>query len=180
MANYSGTELPWTGGRPWRILDECLSSRHNTLNSARGRSYTRVSGQWVIRKVAPCVCPGARHAVAVDNAGRRRRMIAAAEIPATQKVSASKALYWVPDGVTMPDLSAGACTSMLGRRIMDIAIDGPGSAGVRQAKALCAACPLRESKCRPYILAAEQPAGSWRGVWAGMTQSERRKLASAS
>lgn len=186
MTSYSGTELPWTGGRPWRILDECPAATHNALNSGRGRIQRRnAANDWVTTRVTKCICPGAIFAIALDNAERRKRAVgerdrglrASRFQQGSGEVRKSRAGAWVPDGVKMPNFENAACRNLLGRRIMDNVINSSGGSNtraVKQAKGLCAICPIRETLCGPYILAAEKPTGSWYGVWAGMTQAERR------
>lgn len=186
MTNYSGTELPWTGGGPWRILDDCPSPvTHNTLNAARGVTYIRATGRSRRQVVAKCICPGGQRAIKRDNEARRLRTITANERNGSTRAhhvhKREAAGEYVPAGVRMPDLSGGACQTPLGRTTLDAALSLNGGAGkkaVQAAKDLCSFCPVAvAAKCERYVLAAEQPAGSWAGVWAGMSQSDRRVLA---
>jgi hypothetical protein len=185
MGTYSGTELPWPGGGPWRILDDCPSPKlHNTLNAARGRLNGRRDGRAKSIKTVPCICPGGAMAIKRDNAGRTVRGRIERSERNTSRVRSglsggnSKTNYqgqWIPDRVRMPDLSTGACAGPVGQKIMDAAIDGLGPSGNMKAKSLCGICPLRETDCLNYIRVAEEPAGSWAGVWAGFTRAERRR-----
>jgi hypothetical protein len=179
MTNYSGTELPWTGGGPWRILDDCPSPiTHNTLNAARGVSYTRVTGRSRRQVVAKCICPGGRVAIKKDNELRRQRTIAANDRNGPAPVQRVAAGALVPEGVRMPDLSGGACQTPFGRAVVDEALSKNGGAGkkaIKAAKDLCSFCPVAvAARCEKYVLEAESPPGSWFGVWAGMSQSDRR------
>ena len=49
--------------------------------------------------------------------------------------------------------------------------------GAARAKAICAGCPVR-SDCLADILAARMPAGQTFGIWGGLSEQERRKVAS--
>ena len=171
---YAGTELPWNGGRPWKIEDDCPAPTHNSLSAARGRAYTRtVEGALARRADVPkCICPGAIRAINYDNAMRRER----AANGNVQRQHEGRLGAWVPMGVRMPDMSDGTCASEFGRRIMDDVIDGRGTRGVAAAKDLCSFCPIKYTKCGPYVRKAEQPAGSWAGVWAGMTPNDRKRI----
>jgi len=187
MTNHTGTELPWTGGGPWRILDECKAPRHNSLANGRGRIYTRGGrGTVQITKVEHCICPGARAAIRADNAQRAARAALARAIPLTDArgvmenghFRGGRAGAWVPQGIRMPDFAGAECRTDYGRSIMDSVISGSGGTNtkaVKEAKKICGRCPIRQTVCDPYVTRAEVPAGTWSGVWAGDTQAERRK-----
>lgn len=168
--------LPWPGGGPWAVLADCPSPHyHNSVSAARGRGPQYKAGRTVAamaRDTFPkCICPRALLLKDRDNERRRGRSKANGYVPAErERVGA-----WVPQGVRMPDLSEGLCTSMLGRRIMDNALNGKGTAGESAAKALCGACPVRDTLCKPWVLAAD-PDAMWPGVWAGLTRRERQSM----
>lgn len=82
-------------------------------------------------------------------------------------------------GVHVPDLGAGTCQSISGRKIIDKASNGKAARGVEAraiAAIMCAHCPVL-ALCQGWIRAAEQPAGSWGGFIAGEGASTRRKRA---
>lgn len=175
--SYAG--LPWSGGGPWRINPDCPSPIHNSLAAGRGRIYAS-SGK-LKQSGRHCICLRARMLIEQDNISRRRRQRdKAATKPAQRRARPTVNVAvgtWVPDGVHVPDLSAGACRSLLGMRAFDLVISGNGGAhrqAVATAKGLCRNCPVREA-CEGYVRdgEAENP-GIWRGVWAGKTAAERR------
>lgn len=51
-------------------------------------------------------------------------------------------------------------------------VDDPSAAAVSEMKSICAVCPVRAA-CRKHSVKAREP---W-GVWGGMTERERKKLA---
>lgn len=76
--------------------------------------------------------------------------------------------------VRMPDLHLGACQDKWGFDLIN-SVDGFGK-GVsmrrRQVREMCAACPVFTA-CETWVLAAEEPAGNWGGMIAGMTPGDR-------
>src|SRR5262252_2238494 len=65
-----------------------------------------------------------------------------------------------------------ACASADPELFFPISYSGPALRQVAQAKAICARCPIQR-ECLRYAL----DAGSIQGVWGGMTEDERRRLA---
>lgn len=65
-----------------------------------------------------------------------------------------------------------ACVSADPELFFPISYSGPALRQVAQAKAICARCPIQR-ECLRYALGA----GSIQGVWGGMTEEERRRLA---
>lgn len=65
-----------------------------------------------------------------------------------------------------------ACASADPELFFPISYSGPALRQVAQAKAICARCPIQRD-CLRYAL----DAGSIQGVWGGMTEEERRRLA---
>lgn len=154
--------LPGRG--PWQIEPDCPAQNHNTLNAARGKYNTRLR----------CVCPRGVYLLNARKAweaGRVRKARTGAYVAA--RASA----------VVMPDLSTGACATGQYRKI---AQDGQtdatylGAVAARDnAKNVCRQrCPVM-LECRAYILAAEQPAGSWGSVWGGLDPDDRKRLVRA-
>lgn len=151
------------------------------MNSARGRSYTKSAGQWKIMLVDRCICPGGRAAIEVDNASRRARAAqerlrrpaeSLREKALKRKTFATPAV--VVSVVRVPDLEKGACRTAWGLKIADRMLDRPSAQATQQHRDMCSYCPVL-LRCEEYVLAAEKPAGSWAGVWAGMSPRERRE-----
>jgi WhiB family transcriptional regulator, redox-sensing transcriptional regulator len=67
--------------------------------------------------------------------------------------------------------SLAACQSADPDLFFPISGSGPALGQVRQAKAVCADCPVR-TDCLSYALAADP----LHGVWGGMSEEERRRL----
>ena len=174
-------QLPGRG--PWRILPECPARLHCTLSAARGRR-----GRAGSQNMAKCVCPRALHLKDLDNQRNIARVQALrnAVVTETKKSGAGR-----PTGttqvtpkymanvkkVTIPDLSRGLCRTPLGMAIMDAASETGGNALHRKrAKAveMCEGCPVKR-ECGDYVIAAEDPAGSWGHIYAGMTVTDRMK-----
>lgn len=65
-----------------------------------------------------------------------------------------------------------ACASADPELFFPISYSGPALRQVARAKAICARCPIRQ-ECLRYAL----DAGSIQGVWGGMTEGERQRLA---
>jgi WhiB family transcriptional regulator, redox-sensing transcriptional regulator len=65
-----------------------------------------------------------------------------------------------------------ACASADPELFFPISYSGPALRQVARAKAICARCPIQQ-ECLSYAL----DAGSIQGVWGGMTEEERRRLA---
>jgi WhiB family transcriptional regulator, redox-sensing transcriptional regulator len=65
-----------------------------------------------------------------------------------------------------------ACASADPELFFPISYSGPALRQVARAKAICARCRIQQ-ECLRYALAA----GSIQGVWGGMTEEERRRLA---
>lgn len=178
MVQRAQTVNPLTYTGPWRIVDECHATGHNTLNRGLGRTADRV----------PCVCPHARELVKEH----RIRQAAASRLrvrTATPSIKTLKPVQ-VPDGIRAADLSRGRCvTHKTAPAIFDAAHDAASAlthAAVRArslAKAMCLGqggippCPVL-ALCRSNVLRDEDPAGSFGGIIAGMSMTERRAMAS--
>jgi WhiB family redox-sensing transcriptional regulator len=65
-----------------------------------------------------------------------------------------------------------ACASADPELFFPISYSGPAQRQVARAKAICARCPIRR-ECLSYAL----DAGPIQGVWGGMTEEERHRLA---
>jgi len=65
-----------------------------------------------------------------------------------------------------------ACAPADPELFFPISYAGPALRQVARAKAICARCPIQR-ECLSYALGA----GAIQGVWGGMTEEERRRLA---
>ncbi|MBO0818319.1 MAG: WhiB family transcriptional regulator [Actinobacteria bacterium] len=65
-----------------------------------------------------------------------------------------------------------ACASADPELFFPISYSGPARRQVAQAKAICARCPIQQ-ECLSYALEA----GPIQGVWGGLTEEERLRLA---
>jgi hypothetical protein len=152
FAAANGRGLP--GGGPWRILDECSARYHNTR-----RATESVDNK--------CICPHALDEAKLKKVLRKQGNI-------LEKVL----LTPLPHSVRVPDFSAGLCARPERADVVDggFSVEGTLVAMDKReaAKRLCYACPIREEVCAPYVKAAENPPGSWRGVWAGKDPWERQ------
>lgn len=162
---YLQVGLPARG--PWLILEHCLAENHNTVHSSQ-------AGKGRIR----CICP---HAVSLkkdrdrawgetrrrDKKEEARRLLtekANREIEAVQRIAAPRK----GAGGRTPRLELAACRGQYDT--VDAAYSSDRAYGA--ARELCGLCPVLQA-CDRYITDAEEPAGSWGGVWAGMSPRER-------
>lgn len=77
------------------------------------------------------------------------------------------------------ELSNAACGTPAGIAIMDGYVDaakGDRGPGKELARKLCRGCPVRDA-CHAWVTRAENPPGSWHGMYAGRTPAERRSAA---
>ena len=159
------------GYGPWLVLEECGSRTHNTY-SAGHKSAGINNGK--------CICPRAVAIKAASDAAKRAR--AAANRPTGEQRSATRArgpeyinnMSQVP-AAAMPDFSKGRCTKPGGKGLMDAAaIPGPGQGQrIKAAKWMCLKACVVRAECLAWIDKAEVPAGSWGGIYAGLTAKER-------
>jgi hypothetical protein len=145
-------QSPLPGYGPWRILADCPSPTHNSARASEAREGS-------IR----CVCPRAL-------ALKEGRIKAWSE--GWHEKTGGQRVHKVTHApkVSMGNMSMAACRTKSNRDIVDAAFDG--QAGYSPMKKICDGCPIVEG-CRAYVSAAESPAGSWGGVWGGMTPRER-------
>lgn len=160
------TTPPRPGVAFWPVNPECPAPKHNTLRASKGRDGS--TGE----KLPPCVCA---HAVEVLAADKRKRAEANRRPDidrgrnTAEKRAASRAIANMPDSMRQ-----GGCVKPYGVKTMDRYQDRPNDgATVAEAKALCDSCPAWDD-CLMYIRNAERPAGTWHGMYAGMTPAERR------
>ncbi len=157
------------GGGPWIISDYCSAQSHNTLNAARRRR----------RPGGGCTCP---HAMDVLNAWTTRNRERRVEV-LEPKSSGPRLRQIVSKPISArsyPDFTGGACLTPDGQKIALAGMNAESSIkGIKDragAKALCDTCPIRDSICRPWVLAQERPRGSWGGVWGGLDPWNRMHL----
>jgi transcription factor WhiB len=151
---------PLPGRGPWRILADCPAPAHNTEEAATSCTQPR------------CVCPRALD-IKEHVAERKRAFRMSAARKGRQPGSTNTPPYWLnvrTGHAAVPDLADGACRTPAGLAVLDRG----GNAAARQ---LCATCPFATKyKCANWALSEELPAGSWGGVYGGMTPLERKKL----
>lgn len=155
------------GDGPWRVLDECPAPKHNTLRAREGRMGRAAT------RVPCCICPGAvelhRRDLQRRSRGQRRpKPITTARVGVTSK-----------PGRPRVDLSGGTCQTPYGAALVRHYQETAGARQTNVRKAIrfmCRRCKVAEA-CRDYVETYEDPAGSWGGVWAGLTPHERRKRA---
>jgi hypothetical protein len=174
IKNGTGFLGPLPGGGPWLILDHCRAEKHNTLRAAEGWKAGR-------RSQDRCVCPRAA-AIWVAFLEERRKKQAAdyhRKKPADKKdVFRGTPVYVqnVKQGVDVPNLQEAPCRTDEGRFVMDNASESRQAGWRNQAVELCLGCKVMV-KCAEWVLAAEDPPGSWGGVYAAMTTGDRRREA---
>lgn len=163
----------WTG--PWQILEECPADGHNVLS----RIVRPIGGN--SRK---CVCPRAESLYAVhlgkrkaqrDSAPKRERdrSKSSAGIPYSRILSLNPKKN---HSYAAPDWRNAVCRQPWALPYVDAAFDGKGQLPKMQMVNICEGyCPLRKV-CRAWVLAEESPAGSWGGVWGGLTPDDRVKI----
>lgn len=158
----TGNGLPGRG--PWRILEDCPARLHNTIHAGRGRA-----GQ------IKCICPRAIAAVLEFRKKEERRRIEAKGQNITKTPEYTNN---VVQNVERPDFHHAACATPEGRMIMDerSSSGNPTVEACVLAARMCAECPIN-LECARWVLSAEKPAGSWGGFYAGMTPTDRRKIA---
>ncbi len=152
---------PFPGSGPWRILENCPSPQiHNTRQAAMGKGRFRQR----------CVCPRALALLAIMKEERRR-----AWIPKKQRAGRPQEPAYMNSPYRQPDLLGGLCLRPGGRKIMTAAMNiKPSPEETVAAKLMCRSCPMREV-CKNWVLTAEEPAGGWGGIFAGMSPDMRRK-----
>lgn len=169
------------GRGPWRILAECPAKLHNTVRAVRGASTGGVR----------CICPRGIDLWQADLKRERERKQALkhgiSPKPHTRKVNTLKSgvlpsyLTNIGQNVRPPEMPTGEripCRWPSNRAVVDRAIAATRGPAVRAAQALCEQCPIAsKQECLRWITDAEEPAGSWGGVYAGLTAADRKRAA---
>lgn len=166
------------GGGPWRILDECPAEYHNTSNAAK---------KIVARGKGRCICPRAQERWRRAQDIRKASRIARGERPpadAERSPGGRPAETGVPtyvrnmrQDVRPPDLSRGTCRTPHGLRVMDLAQEKRwGGEALAAAELMCYLCPVKVA-CGQWADLAENPPGSWIGMYGGRTHMARRNAA---
>lgn len=177
---YRGAERAFrdaglSGGGPWALNPECRSRLHNTLYAAFGR-----------RSDFKCICP---RALALgrewqDRQNELRRLKKESEAKRAQrnaeKIQAMRPAKMIqqPKGHTLtpPNLAGGACTQPWSAKDVEGGFNTMASTAGIEARAaaarVCGVCPLKQA-CLDWVTAAEEPRGSWGGVWGGLDPWER-------
>ena len=131
-----------------------------------------------------CICPGPSYEQYVErdkNAKNARRRARGDDRPIDHVTAPD---FWAPAVPEPEDLGqetrmvlnsdAAACRSVDPELFFPIGTGPDAKAQIRQAKAICGACPLLEPCGRAVLDRAEHF-----GVWAGMTPEERRVVRAA-
>jgi len=152
------------GGGPWRILPDCPALLHNTMRAAtQGAAEHR------------CVCPRGLvmkgRYVQQKNASRARRN---QEKPRGPQASTIMYLNNVRRPANTPSLT-GPCKTPEGLELADRVLSGR-SGSVELHRLMCQLCPTLQ-RCRTWVLEEEVPAGSWGGMYGGLTVTDRRRMA---
>jgi hypothetical protein len=160
------------GNGPWKILPECSGKTHNSLYAAKGKSS---------RGTPKCICP---RALALLKEHRKAQKPYAAEYLQRRReagwrntaLNINRSTYRQAD----PDLTGGSCMAPYGQKLMDRA-EGTTKGAVRnqyvrEVKEMCWGCK-RLDECGSWVVRAEDPPGTWGGIYAGMTRDERMKRA---
>lgn len=181
--NGGGWQRGLPGGGPWRIKQECKAINHNAWRSAaRGPRETR------------CICPRGMDLAKQERRDRKQREREPSLAPRVRRyagdgtnrvvsgnpwASVEGAAYMNNDTrrVEAPDHSRGLCTSTASGRVAAMLVfDQPGSASGARMRRICDNCPIRP-ECQRWVLSNETPAGSWGGMYGGLSVSERQKIA---
>lgn len=142
---------------PWPISAFCAANRHNTLRAAQ--NATKGGG-------SRCTCPHALKLYAEFRAKRTQRQALVMANVATRKTERRP----LPE---LGDMRGSACRTAAGMHVMDAYADNPQSGILeRRARRLCDGCPALAA-CSAWVKAVEAPRGSWQGIVAGMTRTER-------
>lgn len=187
---WAAYPLQIVGGGPWMVLPNCPAPRHNTLTAGRGRMsagrrHTEVIGE-------KCICPHALELVEATNekARQKRRRRRRGELPPgpTSKTPVDAQVpVKRPVGTYLPGYVSnsrggpaasldgqGLCRTSNGRDIADRVISATEPRGhwLKLHRSMCDACPVQQ-RCLDWAQRNEEPAGSWDGMYGGLTQRER-------
>lgn len=167
--NRGGFIGPLPGGGPWLILAECPAQGHNTQRAAEGYKNGK-------RSADKCVCPRAVALYAhmlVERRDRQRVEWHRRKPAKAEPRSAPQYAQTVKQNVAVPDLRKGLCRTQAGMRLMDAASKSRASGRRKEALEMCLNCPVM-IECGQWVTQAEDPPGSWGGIYGGMTTGDRR------
>lgn len=172
---------------PWQILDECPAEHHNVQRAAlRGPHERR------------CICPRAVELKRRQNRTRAAMARLAIEkellmrwviqnpaplLKRERRIEARTKQQQPLGGRPAGALVLGRCASPEGRALMDQIVDTPGGGTSdhrmrRFRMQMCDRCPFAAKQaCAQYVTENEWPAGSWLGMYAGMSPGQRRARA---
>lgn len=164
----------WTG--PWKILEECPASGHNTKTRA-------VKPSDGLR----CICPRAKSMVEQHNREslervRNYRRTTQPEAPENKRAEINVRTLHPRElrNYKRPDMSKGRCVTQPGAlKKFDAAQEAvadtvPATKARNAAKEVCGSC-IMQHQCLAWTLQEESPAGSWGGVLGGMDPWEREE-----
>jgi hypothetical protein len=165
------------GRGPWRILQECPGTTHNSGRSAKGVMRNSIGQR------PKCICPHALDLMVTVMAEQRRRERERMKRLHRDGKKDPRTRLQPPAAEPVkrrsPNFAAGLCTTPSGMLAADRGMNDQASlSGIKDrelAKSWCANCPmLRE--CRRWVTEEESPAGSWGGVWGGLDPWNRKDL----
>jgi hypothetical protein len=171
MTRGAAVMIPrWLKLGPWRVLDECPATAHNSLTAARGGRY---------KHYAPCICP---RSVALKSEYRSRE----SRRDRGNRRAARVSRHILAPAVTLaaavrePDWTKGVCTTPLGAAIFDDSFEESLAAteikNRNRAKNVClTSCPLLD-QCAAWITSREKIPGCLGGIWGGMDKFNRAGL----
>lgn len=150
---------------PWPVDKNCPAERHNMISVARGD-----------RGQIKCICPHAQELMDRYRSRRRERYIHAdLKNPSRRGRPPKEAHISLDRTALIPPLpfTGGECRTVRGLKVMDTYTDNPNTDRTRDAaRKVCRNCPVYAG-CLEWVTRAEQPAGAWHGMIAGMTRNER-------
>lgn len=157
---------------PWALDPECPGHFHNSVRAGRGRNQPRGKNQ-------SCVCPRSQALLVEDN--EKKRVLQPKQRPERYAPKNIDGLTYMKNVLlrNIPDLSGGACFTVSGQRVMATLINGgskPSISATNAAKKMCGGCPVRE-RCGQWALLAEDPPGTWEGMYGGLMPDERIAIA---
>lgn len=168
---------PLPGGGPWMVLPDCPGPAHNTLRAAHG--WGRGGGS---RQQHPrCVCPRAAALLECERIERRereRRVRQAEQEEGMPVKQGSSYMRNAAQGVAVPELTWARCRTPEGLQLLDEMTEVCGPAQMfraRKVQAMCFRC-VEQQPCAVWALKAEDPPGSWGGVYGGMTAAQRKNV----
>lgn len=150
------------------ISPHCSAPRHNMVKAARGDGG-----------LPRCICPYAVELLKAHRARRREHYkdTRGKGQDRPGRIAVPPSSIRIRDTPDMTTLADGACKTFEGMVLMDDYLDAPGNQkALDRARAVCVKLCDVLDECTAWVRAAEQPAGSWQGMIAGLTRRERAMM----